>query len=94
MEELTISKLPSDWYEPGKYTKLRDILKDIYNKIEILDEKMRLTDLGTTTKTSTEQELWDLNKAEQITLLNSYGITDIPQYEAERVAKLLEVQNG
>ncbi len=40
----------------------------------------------------TEQELIDLNKDEQIVLLNSYGITDIPQYEADRVAKILEMQ--
>ncbi len=43
-------------------------------------------------KKYTERELYDLDKDEQINLLNSLGITDIPRYENERVKKLLEIQ--
>lgn len=43
-------------------------------------------------KIYTKTQLWKLYKAEQVTLLNSYGITDIPRYEAGRVALLLELQ--
>ena len=44
-------------------------------------------------KIYTEKELYDLNKDEQISLLNSLGITDIPKYELGRVKKVLEIQN-
>ena len=41
MVDVNLSKLPEDWFTPGKYSKLKDILKDIYNKLEILDERTR-----------------------------------------------------
>jgi len=44
-------------------------------------------------KIYTEKELYDLNKDEQIKLLNSLGTTEIPRYEIDRVKKVLNIQN-
>ncbi len=40
----------------------------------------------------TEKELFDLNKSEQIKILNKLGIKEIPKLEKQRVAKILELQ--
>jgi len=42
-------------------------------------------------KTHTEQELYDMNKNEQIDILKRHGIKDIPKHEKERVDKILEL---
>ena len=42
----------------------------------------------------TEQELYDLTKAEQVKILNSHGIKDIPRYERERVDKIIDIIKG
>ena len=44
--------------------------------------------------TYTEKELYDLTKAEQIEILNSEGIKNIPRYESERVEKIIEIIKG
>lgn len=38
-----------------------------------------------------EKELYDLKKAEQVKLLKSFGVDDIPRYERQRVALLLKL---
>lgn len=48
---------------------------------------------GIKEKIYTEEQLFDLVKAEQAVILNNYGITKIPTTEPERVAKILEMQN-
>ena len=39
-----------------------------------------------------EKELFAMNRAEQVEILNNYGVTDIPKLEAGIVKKILKVQ--
>lgn len=43
-------------------------------------------------KVLTEKELFALNKAEQVEILNKLGVKEIPGYEQDRVNKILELQ--
>ena len=45
-------------------------------------------------KTYSEKEIIDMNKDEQIIIIRSYGVYDIPKYEKDRVKKILELQEG
>ncbi len=42
----------------------------------------------------TEEALFDLVKAEQVTILESLGVEKIPRYEKDRVALILELQEA
>jgi len=57
-------------------------------------EPWRLKDTKMKKLNFTEQELYDLTKAEQIKILKSKGITDIPQYEKGRVEKIINIIKG
>ncbi len=45
-------------------------------------------------KKYTKDELFDMNKAEQVKLLGKYGVTgkDVPKLEKDRVKKILKLQ--
>ena len=43
-------------------------------------------------KIHTREELYKMNKDSQIKLLNRYGIDKIPNYEKDRVTKILKLQ--
>jgi hypothetical protein len=44
-------------------------------------------------KIFSREQLKHKNRDEQVEILNSYGIKDIPRYEGERIDKILELQN-
>ena len=64
-----------DWIEIYEPWRLKGTVKEITDKMD----KLELT----------EKELYALNKDEQIELLNSIGITDIPRLEKDRVNKIM-----
>ena len=59
-----------------------DIVLDYLDTPKPIEEKKLLT----------EDELFMLSRSEQIKLLNSFGIKDIPKVEVDRVKLILSVQ--
>jgi len=66
----------TDWIETYEPWRLKGTVKEVTEKME----KLELT----------EKKLYKLTKDEQIKILNSIGVTDIPKYEKERVDKIME----
>ncbi len=95
MEE--INKISDTALEITKTEEVKKVLtkEDIERNINQLEQRLIKSNLLLNYfNTYTEQGLFDLTKAEQIVIINSFGETTIPQYEADRVALILTLQGG
>jgi len=72
-----------------------EYLKDVLSKDELLswvkkNDPKRLKEVEGIKKLS-EKEVWDLNKNEQVKIIESYG-EKVPKYEKDRVELILKLQ--
>lgn len=60
--------------------------------LDTKEEEKVSQDESESQKTLSKQEIWDLNKTEQVELINLYDVSEIPRYEKDRVELILNLQ--